>query len=336
MELKYIFSVNAATGIIETPDNYIVFISRGILFLDKKSHKEIYCTNDFCDPDDGKVTPDSKYLVVRNAKNGFYCYDLKSRKQLSKAIFGEAVEVNYLGFCYSLDGKSMYALIATPKDQSIPPLGNEDYINNTTVELRHYELPSLKLLDTLPCKEKYMTIKPVKFLNGCVLTSVGNHLSFFDGKAIVDYPSTKTSNYEVLVDEKKEQFYSQTDFGVKIYNKQFQDTNILDLISDSEVVVNDTLYNYLNMDPGSAMNTPAATKTVFKEKILDLYLIDDKIVLLAAECLQRYSKISVYDTSKGKPLAEFKMNCYTNQIFNLNKGVAFLVKGDIYVLEMQD
>lgn len=339
MKLEFIKKFSESNRITSSKDYYISLSYIGNSLYSKKDFSYIGCTNDFSDCDTGDVTEDDKYFLGKNPHQGFYVYDVKTEKKVGFYDISPLCSLNVLGACFSLDSKFFYALIAIPKDQTVPPMMMNEYITNCTVQLKVLEMPSLKEVKTIPITKKFVNISPCKFLNGYVLVGFDNTLSFFDGKTFKDYPGTKLQHYLLSVDEKRKRFYTLSDYGVRIYDQTFNEINRYDLISDAEEVVNNSLYGYLAMDPiDPMMNNTEATKKVPKETLVSFDLLkDDYLVSLSVESLQSFSRIAVFNLDDGKKVAETIINGGINSIDVVDKDkIAFPMKGNMHLLEAKD
>ncbi len=277
-------------------DENILVDYLGITFVNKKTGEVEGRIVDFLGTTMGTISRNKKYLFLSNSKSLFRSYDIKERKMVAELDLSMNPSLTPFGIEESIDGTSLYFIMAEDARAML-----EGIQGKGKTEIHRFSFPELKEIEVIKKKDDYYDAAACSFLNGYLFVNTKGYIDFMDEKGtITSHPNIAILDTTPVVNERRKEFYIPTEYGFRVFDKDFREINKFDVISDDKKQVKSPMYYIMKDDIERALSSSGTEQMENAEEIERIKLIDENhLLLFISEVLGSYYRILIADVRDG-------------------------------------
>ena len=339
MEFKEIGHINYAENIC-VGENEIYVSSRSMLeSYSRKDLTKSKIESDYMGQTEIISSEDCKYIVELSTMRRIKVRDKNSKKvyvSISEPVRGY---VPYQG-CISIDSKSFFLIITKPDVDIIPSYFIDEINEKYSFKLVELSLPDLRLVRIIDCGEtKICNVQRVKFLNSYLLQDTSRRFLMMNQEymlSLISLPIYIDNDEKIFINEEKEEFYSKTPYGIKIYNRDFIERDSL-LFFENDKVIIDNLYSGVKKDKVSKDIFSITDLSSFRKYIKILRVLkSDVLIYTINDMLTQNSLLMYYSFQNNKHIKILELANFIEELICYKETIVVVERRNAHVLEVID
>lgn len=273
--------------------------------------------------------------------NPFRRIKVRDRKTKEEYVSKGDLLPNFVPYraCFSLDKKSLFVVLTRPGTEIVPQFFLNEVKDTYDFMLAEFSLPYLKLVKVVECEDtKFTDISKIEFLNAYVLEAGKKGYMLLDDNdqlTSITFPCYTDVDEKLFVNEYREEFYSKTPHGIKVFDKNFVEKDSIILFDNEEIKIDKILFTSA---PGGRHDQYSRTDlTDFRLYLYKLRPINDDIIVYAVNdfgCSTSTLMMYSFKTKEKKKMLDIATFIETFRVYN--DTIIFSERKNIHILEVKN